>query len=173
MSRYYDLKTKMKAIRLYLSGKGSDAIGRQLGVSSSQALRWVNLYNKDGKKSLSNRNRVVDQSRKVEAVRLVLEKGLSCEQVAIEHDLGRSSVARWVKMVRNTNDYGSLKTRTKQTESMGRPKKKRFEDMTELEQLRYENAYLKAENALLKKVRALVEEREQSEQKTGRKPSKN
>lgn len=173
MSRYYDLETKMRAVRLYRSGKGSVTIGRKLGVSSSQVLRWVNLCNKDGKKSLSNRNRVVDQSRKIEAVRLVIEKGISCEQVAIEQDLGRSSVAKWVKAVRESNSYEVLKKRIKQTNSMGRPKKKRFEDMTELEQLRYENAFLKAENALLKKVKALVEAREQSEQKTGRKPSKN
>ena len=56
---------------------------------------------------------------------------------------------------------------------MGRPKKKTFEEMTELEKLRYENAYLKAENALLKKVRALVEEREARLKEIGSKPSKN
>ena len=56
---------------------------------------------------------------------------------------------------------------------MGRPKKKKPEEMTELERLRYENEYLKAENALLKKVKALVEEREARQRGTGRKPSKN
>ena len=56
---------------------------------------------------------------------------------------------------------------------MGRPKKKKLEEMTELERLRYENERLRAENALLKKVRALVEEREARLREIGRKPSKN
>jgi cell division protein FtsB len=55
---------------------------------------------------------------------------------------------------------------------MGRPKKKKPEEMTELERLRYENERLRAENALLKKVKALVEEREARLKGTGRKPSK-
>jgi hypothetical protein len=56
---------------------------------------------------------------------------------------------------------------------MGRPRKKKPEEMTELERLRYENECLRAENALLKKVRALVEEREARLRATGQKPSKN
>ena len=56
---------------------------------------------------------------------------------------------------------------------MGRPRKKKPEEMTELELLRYENECLKAENALLKKVKALVEEREARLRGIGRKPSKN
>lgn len=43
---------------------------------------------------------------------------------------------------------------------MGRPKKKKLEEMTELERALYENERLRAENALLKKVKALIEERE-------------
>ena len=56
---------------------------------------------------------------------------------------------------------------------MGRPKKKKPEEMTELERLRYENECLRTENALLKKVRALVEERNAHLRETGQKPSKN
>ena len=55
---------------------------------------------------------------------------------------------------------------------MGRPRKKKPEEMTELERLRYENECLRAENALLKKVKALVEEREARLREVGRKPSK-
>ena len=55
---------------------------------------------------------------------------------------------------------------------MGRPRKKKPEEMTELERLRYENECLRAENALLKKVKALVEAREARLKEIGRKPSK-
>lgn len=57
--------------------------------------------------------------------------------------------------------------------SMGRPRKKTFDEMSEVEQLRYRVKYLEAENALLKKVQALVEEREARLKGTGPKPSKN
>ena len=55
---------------------------------------------------------------------------------------------------------------------MGRPRKKKPKEMTELERLRYENECLRAENALLKKVKALVEAREARLKEIGRKPSK-
>lgn len=173
MSRYFDLKTKLKAVRLYRTGKGSSTIGRLVSVSPSQVARWVNQYNKGGRGALCCKNRVVPDTLKKEAVKLVLEKGLSCEQTALECGIGRSSLARWAAMVRQTGDYDVLKRKKKQVKAMGRPRKKKFEEMTELEQLRYENEYLKAENALLKKLKALVEEREKSAKKTCQKPSAN
>ena len=56
---------------------------------------------------------------------------------------------------------------------MGRPRKKKPEEMTELELLQLRVKELEAENALLKKVKALVEEREARLREIGRKPSKN
>ena len=67
----------------------------------------------------------------------------------------------------------AIKRRGRPPKDMGRSKKKKPEEMTELELLRYENERLRAENALLKKVRALVEEREARLRETGQKPSKN
>ena len=56
---------------------------------------------------------------------------------------------------------------------MGRPRKKKPEEMTELELLQLRVKELEAENALLKKVKALVEEREARLREIGQKPSKN
>ena len=56
---------------------------------------------------------------------------------------------------------------------MGRPRKKKPEEMTDLELLQLRVKELEAENALLKKVKALVEEREARLREIGRKPSKN
>lgn len=172
MSRYFKLETKLKAVRLYRSGKGTSTIGRVLGVTGSQVLRWVNLYNIGGKKALCNRNRMVDAAKKEECVRLVLEKGLSCEQAAIRNQIGRSSLARWVDMARKTGGYEVFKKKPIRRSTMGRPRKKQLDEMTELERLRYENLCLRAEIDLLKKVEALAEARERSGKKTGRTPSK-
>lgn len=101
------------------------------------------------------------------------EKGVSLRKLEAQSGVPFTSIKYWYDYAkRNGMDafeakYSSI------TYSMGRPKKKTFEEMTELEKLRYENAYLKAENALLKKVRALVEEREARLKEIGSKPSKN
>lgn len=174
MTRKYELETKLKAVRLRKSGKGSSTIGRLLGVSSSQVLRWVNLYNKGGKKALCKVRKDVDLSTKAECVRMVIEKNYSCEQVFMRYNVGRSTLARWVSKVRETGDYAILqRNKSHKYTTMGRPRKKQLEEMTELERLRYENAYLKAEVDLLKKVKALVEAREQSKRKTGHTSSTN
>ena len=174
MSRYYDLGTKLKAVRLHRSGRGCCTIGRLLGVSASQVQRWLNLYNKGGKKALCSVRKEMDLSAKMECVKMVLEKNLPCEQVFMRYQVGRSTLAKWVRKVRETGDYKALrKDANRKYTTMGRPKKKRLEEMTELERLRYENAYLKAEVDLLKKVKALVEAREQSKRKTGHTSSTN
>lgn len=101
------------------------------------------------------------------------EKGVSLRKLEAQSSVPFTSIKYWCDYVkRNGMDafeakYSSINY------SMGRPKKKTFEEMTELEKFRYENTYLKAENALLKKVRALVEEREARLRKIGSKPSKN
>ena len=56
---------------------------------------------------------------------------------------------------------------------MGRPRKKKPEEMTELELLRVRVRQLEIENALLKKVKALVEERKARLRAIGQGQSKN
>ena len=115
-----------------------------------------------------------------EKKRLVLqhnEKGVSLRKLEAQSGVPASTIRYWASYVLRygmaafTDKYTS--ERYSKRYSMGRPKKKTFEEMTELEKLRYENTYLKAENALLKKVRALVEEREDRLKEIGSKPSKN
>ena len=55
---------------------------------------------------------------------------------------------------------------------MGRPRKKKPEEMTEIERLRYEYERLKAENALLKKMKALIAKKEAQQKGIGQESSK-
>ena len=99
-----------------------------------------------------------------------MEKKLTLAEVCLKYDIDKSSIQRWkAKYVKEGIDAF---IKSEEQLLMGRPKKKKPEEMTELELLRYENERLRAENALLKKVRALVEEREARLRETGRKPSK-
>lgn len=95
---------------------------------------------------------------------------------SLKYNASASQIKVWLKVAR-TQGYDALAiTRPRgrlPKNAMGRSRKKKPEEMTELERLRYENECLRAENALLKKVKALVEARDARLKEIGRKPSKN
>ena len=120
MVKFYDLKTKLRAVNLYKQRARVVDISRDLKVSPSQILRWVNQYNMHGEAGLSNTNRRVSFEKKCSLVKKVLKKRLSCEQVALTEGYGHSSVARWVSMVVASGSYNSLKPkRHDKTENEG------------------------------------------------------
>ena len=108
-------------------------------------------------------------------VKDIEEKGLTLSEASIKYDVSASRLSVWLKVYREQGIKAlyEIKPRGRPPKGMGRPRKKKPEEMTELERLRYENERLRAENALLKKVRALVEEREARLRQIGQKPSKN
>lgn len=170
MSHYYTTEIKMKAVQMYRQGKGCTTIGRMIGMHSSQVQRWVNLYNANGAEGLSSHNRYVPVEKKKAVVREVLGKCLSCEQTALKYGVGRSSLARWVALVRQAGGIDVLERHERKTGiQMGRPKKQ--EPQTELEKLKLENEYLRAEVALLKKMQALLDSKKAQNKGTGRAPS--
>ena len=95
-------------------------------------------------------------------------------QASLKYNVSAKRLSVWLKIAREQGLDALLITRKRGRKSnMGRPRKKKPEEMTELERLREENEYLRTENALLKKVKALVEEREARWREIGQKPSKN
>ena len=117
----------------------------------------------------------IDGPLRAQVVREVEHKQLSLQEASEKYGVSLASIRAWIRIARSEG-YAELffhQRRTGLLRNMGRPRKKKVEDMTELERLRYENERLRAENALLKKVRALVEEREARLREIGRKPSKN
>ena len=173
MYRHHSFEEKLRAVRLYESGLGSDLVGRELGIGSREILRWVRAYEQLGESGLRRQaHHCPSAAFKSEVVGYVFEKSVSCEAAALKYGVSRSAVSSWVRKVK-LHGYASLqvtKPRGRPPKPMGRPKKR--EPQTELEKLRYENEYLRAENALLKKVKALVEKEDARLRKLGRKPSK-
>ena len=49
----------------------------------------------------NKKRRVVDKAFKQNAVRMVLDEGMSCEEVALKLDVGRTALFRWVKAYRS------------------------------------------------------------------------
>lgn len=173
MSIHHSLELKLRAVKLSQSGIGSVLVGRELGVSKDQILRWVKAYGIRGEAGLGQQAYLqLPVALKSEIVAYVLEKRVSCDTAALKYGVSRSAVESWVRKVR-VHGYESLqitKPRGRPPKIMGRPKKR--EPQTELEKLRARNEWLEAENALLKKVKALVEKEDARQRKLGRKPSK-
>jgi transposase-like protein len=150
-----------------------DYIKKQFGINDTQLkVMWVK-YQRFGLSALEDRpaNKQTPTLMKIAAVEDFVKKGLSLAEVCLKYDVDKSSIQRWKS--KYIHEGVDAFIRAQEVTNMGRPKKKRPEEMTELERLRYENERLRAENALLKKVRALVEEREARLREIGQKPSKN
>lgn len=172
--RKYDASIKRQVLELYEGGYGSPTIAKELDVTERRVRSWITRQRHLGAAWLDKQVYTKATTEfKQSVARQVLEKCLSCEQVALQNGVSISAVLSWVSKVRSEG-YDSLsqtKPRGRPPKDMGRPRKK--EPQTELEKLQDENLRLKAENALLKKVKALVEARDARLKEIGRKPSKN
>ena len=137
---------------------------------------WVR-YKSEGPSGLIKKKNVkADYAFKVQVLRDIEENHLTLVEASLKYNVCSSRISAWKRIAR-VQGYDALsiiKPRGRPPKNdMGRPRKKKPEEMTELERLRYENECLRAENALLKKVKALVEAREARLREIGQKPSKN
>ena len=137
---------------------------------------WIR-YQAEGPSALIKKAYIkADYSYKVQVVRDFEENHLTLAEASLKYNVCSTQICKWRNIVR-TQGYDALAiTRPKgrpPKKDMGRPRKKKPEEMTELELLQLRVKELEAENALLKKVKALVEEREARLKEIGRKPSKN
>ena len=145
-----------------------------IGITLLQSL-WIKYQSNGPLVLIKKKNIKADGSLKEKIVRDIEENGLTLAADSIKYDVSYGRLSVWLKLYREKGIRAlyEIKPRGRPPKDMGRPRKKKPEEMTEFEKLRYENERLRAENALLKKVRALVEEREARLRQIGQKPSKN
>ena len=137
---------------------------------------WTRYQSEGPSGLLKKRNVKADYAFKLQVVRDIEENHLTLVDASLKYNVSSSRIQVWHRIAR-TQGYDALAiTRPRgrpPKNDMGRPRKKKPEEMTELELLQLRVKELEAENALLKKVKALVEEREARLREIGRKPSKN
>ena len=168
---------RLKYMHMMENGCSKNYIHTHYGIDDALLGHlWVRYQSEGPSGLLKKQNVKADYAFKVNVVRDIEENHLTLVDASLKYNVSTSRINVWQRIVR-TQGYDalvSIKPRGRPPKNdMGRPRKKKPEEMTELERLRYENECLRAENALLKKVKALVEAREARLKEIGRKPSKN
>ena len=168
---------RLKYMHMLENGYSREHIHRHYGISSELLGYLWSRYKSEGANGLLKKQNVrADYKFKLQVIRDIEENHLPLVDASLKYNVSNTQLYQWRKIAK-TQGYDALAiTRPRgrpPKNDMGRPRKKKPEEMTELERLRYENECLRAENALLKKVKALVEAREARLKEIGRKPSKN
>ena len=168
---------RLKYLHMLENGLSINYIHVHYGINEQLlSSLWVR-YKSEGPSGLIKKKNVkADYDFRVQVLHDIEENHLTLVDASLKYNVSSSRIQVWRRIAR-TQGYDALAiTRPRgrpPKNDMGRPRKKKPEEMTELECLRYENECLRAENALLKKVKALVEAREARLKEIGRKPSKN
>ena len=175
MRKKHTYEDRLKYMKMLEDGYSVKHIATHFGISHHLLNVLWGKYQQDGPAGLIKKQNIrSDGSYREMVLRDIENNCLTLSEAAIKYNVSVDRIMFWRRMARESG-YDALyetKRRGRPPKDMGRPKKKKPEEMTELERLRYENERLRAENALLKKVRALVEEREARLREIGRKPSK-
>ena len=150
-------------------------IRKEYGISYARLSRLWLLYQQHGTSALRNKHYTQTSGElKQQIVRDIEKNHLTLVQASLKYDVSAVQLGVWLRIVREQGIDALLITKKRgRPPGMGRPRKKKPEEMTELELLRVRVRQLEIENALLKKVRALVEERKARLRAIGQGQSKN
>ena len=174
MSKNHDYEALLKYMRMLEGGYSISRIHNLFGICEYRLKRLWMLYQQNGVSALHKLDTKHFTGQQKQQVVLEIEKdNLTLMQASLQYGVGAGTIRSWRKKVQKQGIDALLTVKEKELSEMSRPRKKRPEEMTELERLREEVEYLRTENALLKKVKALVEEREARLREIGQKPSKN
>ena len=168
---------RLKYMHMLENGFSLNYIERHFGINKKLlGYLWARYQSEGASGLIKKKNVKADYAFKLQVLRDIEENHLTLVDASLKYNVSDSRIIVW-RRIAKTQGYDALaitKPRGRPPKNdMGRPRKKKPEEMTELERLRYENECLRAENALLKKVKALVEAREARLKEIGRKPSKN
>ena len=175
MRKKHDYEALLKYMRMLEEGYSIDHIHRKFGIGKGRLQSLWLLYQQHGTSVLCRKQYIQASGELKQQIVLDIEKNhLTLVQASLKYGVSAARLSVWLKIFREQGIDALLITKKRgRPPGMGRPRKKTFEEMTELERLREEVEYLRTENALLKKVKALVEEREARLREIGQKPSKN
>lgn len=175
MRKKHEREALLKYMAILKEGRSFRSISDEFGINAERLkCLWI-LYQTEGESVLRRKHPIKASGKlKRQIVSDVKKNNLTLVSASLKYGVSVRRLSFWLKVAREQGLDASSNTKKRGLRPiMGRPRKKKIEEMTELERLREENEYLKMENALLKKVKALVEERDARWRDIGQKPSKN
>ena len=175
MRKKHDYGALIKYMRMLEDGCSIDHIHRKFGIGKGRLQSLWLLYQEHGTSVLRRKPYTKPSGELKQQVVLDIEKNhLTLVQASLKYGVSATRLSVWLKMFREQGIDALLITKKRgRPLCMGRPRKKKPEEMTELERLRRENHLLKLELEIRKKAQALVEERKARLRAIGRGQSEN
>ena len=164
------VEDKIKIIQLYNEGFGNLIIARKMGINRSRVEEIKRQYDLFGDEILkvSHTNRKHTIEFKLELINRVLS-GESIRDVAYKNMIGAGQLANWIKKYKELGYNGLSKTKGRPKIMKQEPNKQKLihedEKDKKIRELEERNAQLEMEVDLLKKLRALVQQRTQQQNK--------
>ncbi|MGR9048439.1 IS3 family transposase [Halobacillus faecis] len=157
---------KHQAVRQYLHGSaGYGQLARQLNVDTSSLRYWVKLVEHHGDQAFSFPYTNYSSAFKLRVIQFIEEKGYSIREAsAIFHIPDFSMVRRW-KRKWEAGGMEALESKRKGNQPMPHRKGNKNEKPSKFKSMEEELEYLRMENAYLKKLRALVEEEDNRQER--------
>ena len=175
MRKKHDYEALLKYMRMLEEGYSIDHIHRKFGISGERLQGLWLLYQEYGASVLCRKKNIrADGWFKQQVVSDIEKNHLTLVQASLKYGVSTGRLSVWLKVFREQGIDALLITKKRgRPPGMGRPRKKKPEDMTELERLRRENHLLKLELEIRKKAQALVKERQTRLRAIGQEQSKN
>jgi transposase len=159
-----------KVVLEYLNGGGgTHELAKKYGISShTTILNWVNQYKKYGDKAFEVRSPkdVYDGKFKLEVLEWMESNSASLPETALHFNISApSTIWTWKRVFEEKGVEALFKRRGRPNQMT--PKEKQHkgenEEPSELEKLQHENRLLRIENEYLKKLKALIQESEDTD----------
>ena len=175
MRKKHDYEALLKYMRMLEDGYSIDYIHKKFGIGKEQLQCLWLLYQEYGVSVLCRKKNIRASGELKQQIVLDIEKNhLTLVQASLKYGVSATRLSVWLKVFREQGLDALLITKKRgRPPGMGRPRKKKPEEMTELERLRRENHLLKLELEIRKKAQALVEERQTRLRAIGQEQSKN
>ena len=175
MRKKHDYAALLKYMRMLDNGYSIHHIHKKFGINSEQLSRTRELYLLNGKSSLQQKVRFeATPELKYHIISDIIKNHLPLREASLKFEVSIVRLGVWLKIAKEQGIDALLTTKKRgRPLGMGRPRKKKPEEMTELERLRRENHLLKLELEIRKKAQALVEERKARLRAIGQGQSKN
>ena len=175
MRKKHNYKALLKYMRMLEEGYSIDHIHRKFGISGERLQGLWLLYQQQGISALCRKKNIrADGWFKQQVVSDIEKNHLPLVPASLKYGVSTGRLSVWLKIFREQGIDALLVTKKRgRPPGMGRPRKKKPEEMSELELLQVRVRQLEIENALLKKAKALVEERRARLRAIGQEQSKN